>query len=371
MYKIKSIRFRYGFTLVELLVVIAIIGVLIALLLPAIQAARESARRSSCTNKIRQFAIAAHNYHDVNQSLPAGSNGVGTGGGEAWSAHCGLLPFMEQETAFTVIKKFMGMEAGNTNYNPADVDTERAVAGQMLRQAIDSFLCDSDGFAKRKRVSDYARTNYMMSCGDNSQKYRNKNGEPRGLFGHYYWYGLESITDGTSNTILWGERAVFTEANTTKIIGGGIAIYPYTATSGSWDILQNASLKLEDCLALKKNGEYNDDAVSGTISGYRKEGGTRWNASWTAWTYCNEILPPNAPSCVARSDQADPMVTPPTSYHPGGVNMAFADSSVSFISETIHYGTLTGAKCLWSGESPFGVWGALGTKNGGENQSRP
>ncbi|MGL4595805.1 MAG: DUF1559 domain-containing protein [Thermoguttaceae bacterium] len=378
MFRNQFSKLLRAFTLVELLVVIAIIGVLIALLLPAVQAAREAARRSGCTNKIRQFAIATHNYHDTNKSLPAGSNGNGASvaghanggwGGEAWSAHTGLLPFMEQNAVYDSLTTYYRTYTANAApTNMASTDATEANFAASVRSTISSFLCDSDGFAWRKLPTEYARTNYVMSSGDNSQKYRDKQGIPRGPFGAYHWFGLEAISDGTSNTILWGERAACMTANQNKVIGGGIAVYNFSGTTGGgWDTLQNAAMKIEDCLALKKSeGQYDS-----TITTYRTEGGSRWYCSWTAWTYCNTILPPNSPSCVSRSDQADPMITPPTSFHPGGVNMAFADASASFISDTINYGTLPGKICPWTGPSPFGVWGALGTKDGGENAARP
>src|SRR5213595_1234169 len=102
-------RGNRGFTLIELLVVIAIIAVLIALLLPAVQAAREAARRAQCVNNLKQLGIALHNYHDVNNVLPWGA---GPWGWHDWSAHVMMLPYIEQTSLFNAIN-FVARDSNN------------------------------------------------------------------------------------------------------------------------------------------------------------------------------------------------------------------------------------------------------------------
>ncbi|MGL4595714.1 MAG: DUF1559 domain-containing protein, partial [Thermoguttaceae bacterium] len=220
---------------------------------------------------------------------------------------------------------------------------------------------------------DYGRTNYMQCSGDNGTKYQNystTNGVTRGCFGNHQWVGMDMITDGTSNTLLFSERAICIPTGYQNVIGGGIAVVAdaFPKTDGGWDTLSVATgtLDLDKCKNFAVNGIY----PTGTTT--RNEPGNRFFTAWMANTYCNTILPPNSASCVARNDQADPMLVPPTSFHSGGVNAAFADGSVSFISNTINYSSGgTNPKAVWTGKSPFGVWGALGSKSGSESSAKP
>ncbi|MGL6196299.1 MAG: DUF1559 domain-containing protein, partial [Thermoguttaceae bacterium] len=142
--KIGSMGKQKGFTLVELLVVIAIIGILIALLLPAVQAAREAARRMQCSNNLKQILLGLHNYHDTQNSFPAMAarcNGVGT---ESWSGLLHLLTYMEQGARFEAI----------ANSGLGNIWTAHA----SLEGAIPGYLCPSDGNSKSLR---WTPTNYM------------------------------------------------------------------------------------------------------------------------------------------------------------------------------------------------------------------
>ncbi len=135
---------RRAFTLIELLVVIAIIGVLIALLLPAVQAAREAARRAQCTNNLKQIGLAMHNYHSAMGSFPLGSilarSSVSTYGGNKWSVHSQLLAFMEQKAIYNAL-----------NFS---VSPNNGMGGPMNRTGritrINTFLCPSDGLAGKE-----------------------------------------------------------------------------------------------------------------------------------------------------------------------------------------------------------------------------
>ncbi len=189
---------RRGFTLIELLVVIAIIAILMALLLPAVQQAREAARRTSCRNNLRQFAVAFHNYHDTHQCFPPGyvfKPGLqGNAAGAGWGAM--LLPFLEQSTTFNQL------DFSEPVYSPVNATT------RMIHLPV--FLCPSDtvsgtGFVEMGSSAErYAMASYVRSFGppdlDATQEKRD------GLFSRNSKSRIADITDGTSSTLMLGER---------------------------------------------------------------------------------------------------------------------------------------------------------------------
>ncbi|NUQ61667.1 MAG: DUF1559 domain-containing protein [Pirellulales bacterium] len=201
--------YRRGFTLVELLVVIAIIGTLVALLLPAVQSARESARRTQCINNEKQIALALHNYHDVYHSFPPGTL---AGWGHSWAAH--ILPQLEQRPLFDTI------DWGDVG-NWYDTDPVSLALQNLARARISVFRCpsqpgpDSDNHV----ISDRFRTNYVANAGSDvtiddvanppgsQTDMTNSNGV---LLANLCWNpwrttSLRDITDGTSNTLMIGE----------------------------------------------------------------------------------------------------------------------------------------------------------------------
>ena len=192
-----SSRLR-GFTLIELLVVISIIAILMALLLPAVQQAREAARRTSCRNNLRQFALAFHNYHDAHQTFPPGyvyKPGLqGNAAGAGWGAM--LLPFLEQPAVY-----------GQLNFSEPVYSPVNATA-RMIHLPV--FLCPSDtvsetGFVEMGSAAErYAMASYVASFGppdlDDTQEKRS------GLFSRNSKTRLADITDGTSSTLMLGER---------------------------------------------------------------------------------------------------------------------------------------------------------------------
>ncbi len=208
----KVLNVRAAFTLVELLVVIAIIGILVGLLLPAVQAAREAARRMQCSNNAKQMALALHNYADVYKSFPArkyGSTGTtGTANGPTngnrshnagrISGYIALLPYIEQSAMFNVI------QAGDATLTPAIAPGGPRGDHNWVNgwnTVPSAYKCPSDpgvtlgtpGQSSGKNIS------YAMCVGD--QVANINNGAVRGLFGRFKWRKFGELTDGTSNTV--------------------------------------------------------------------------------------------------------------------------------------------------------------------------
>ncbi|MDR1270395.1 MAG: DUF1559 domain-containing protein [Planctomycetaceae bacterium] len=193
----------FGFTLVELLVVITIIGVLIALLLPAVQAAREAARRMQCGNNLHQWGIAFHNYHDTMQNFPTPWNTNG------FSVQAMALPFIEQGAFASQIDFSKSVYGGSGGYNLGYTNLKL-----LLSQPLNMMTCPSESVSLKKTVVDGSETidiyggNYVVCTGSGtgSSFLLNKDGD--GIFHFGFGKDMSAITDGTSNTILMAETLV-------------------------------------------------------------------------------------------------------------------------------------------------------------------
>ncbi|MCU0961312.1 MAG: DUF1559 domain-containing protein [Pirellulaceae bacterium] len=350
---------RAGFTLVELLVVIAIIGVLVALLLPAVQAAREAARRTQCVNHMKQVGLALHNYHDTWNKLPPRIGGDAYANNYCPSGMSRLLPYVEQAPLYDLISNpqvingvwfpAFNVPGWDTRYTPWNA-------------SIAVFLCPSDGNART--AEGIGRCSYHFSNGD----YFGWWGDPttRGPFEVWSlypdwpnWYqggvvGFAAITDGTSNTIAMLERAV-PAPGTERSIRAAVAVNQ----TGAVNYSGTSSPIL--CKALVgRSGNYQDGVATG---------------NWAAGTYSfgwpgrnteiATVLGPNSPSCSIYAEDWNSVMWSASSYHPSGVNGVFCDGSVRFIRDSIDTGN-TALPPVASGPSPYGVWGALGSKNGRE-----
>jgi prepilin-type N-terminal cleavage/methylation domain-containing protein len=298
---------RSGFTLVELLVVIAIIGILVALLLPAIQAAREAARRSQCTNNLKQIGIALHNYHDTYRSFPSGYIRIGAPAGWGWPAL--ILPFMEQQALYDEIGVQRTRLHALINNNPPYNQNNN---NNPLRTELKAYRCPSDSGAQGGVVVNDRRfdgwnyndmrpgvSNYMAVAGNRDM---NNNGScnpclPRDSYGPFFHNSeitFADILDGSSNQLMVGERE-------TK-----------NCRSGTWIGIRNAegTGSRGTPYVLGWSGPRLNQPVGGVFPS--------WGAGGPA---------PNSVGCGEGF----------SSFHPGGALFVLGDGKVRFVSDDIHY----------------------------------
>ncbi|WP_437222723.1 DUF1559 domain-containing protein [Planctomicrobium sp. SH661] len=333
-----SSSMRRGFTLIELLVVIAIIAVLVALLLPAVQQAREAARRSQCKNHLKQLGLALHNYHETHSVLPPRQGGPGAitstrppedpnyaSAGAVFpyarqSAHVFLLPFYDQAPLFQKIQA-----APDEPWN-----------GGVYQVQISTLACPSS--PRPYNLTPVGYTNYAYCAGDtrlgNSRRVR-------GLFGFQSSVRFRDVTDGLSNTIAMGERGVSMQA---KDINSGLVTSDQSSPGQCTNWFPGTSYP----------SNYGTEEYAGLF----------WSDGGTLMTSFSTGAPPNKSQCVWYDpDQGGWLAA--SSHHVGGAHVLMADGSVHFISNSIDAGTQN-ANPVTSGQSPYGVWGALGSKDGAE-----
>lgn len=356
---------RRGFTLIELLVVITIVGLMVAILLPAVQQAREAARRMQCANHLKQFGIALHNYHFTYNSFPpakGGTHGYGSpsrldGNYLRKSGTIALLPQLEQQALFERI------EAGDPTTlppiprgGPAPFSMNDP-APTIYRQNISTFVCPSDPGID----SDRGNCNFAFCRGDfigtdsrSGRDARNVNG----LFCLVTCFGFKDILDGASNTIAMSERV---QAN----FGIGAKASPDIREStiiGVPAIIVNPAMCAVTASGNIKGRRYiNGSSIKGRFSSIWSDGQPEINSFFT-------VTPPNGASCISDlNHNADAVVGiyAASSYHVGGANALMADGGVKFASDSIDTGNTLLSTSIGR-QSPYGVWGALGTKAGSE-----
>jgi prepilin-type N-terminal cleavage/methylation domain-containing protein/prepilin-type processing-associated H-X9-DG protein len=418
MINIKPSAGRRGFTLVELLVVIAIIGILVGLLLPAVQAAREAARRMSCSNNFKQIGIAIHNYHAAYKQLPMHGAGTDSPGASAppfgnagpsdnwWTTYShsnswrlsvlvGLTPFMEQQGIWDTI--------ANPNTRDATDPTVSYMPpwppmGPVPSQAryipwvseIPTIRCPSDPGVGLPALG---RTNYAACLGDSffysiqgARQFRNNNGPRwkrtawnaghsrhnnaanRGIFSPHDDRKFRDILDGLSNTIMMGEIAT---------------------DLGDKDIRTNADNETSQWInQIRDNPSYCSDqglidperprfwAPSTPVWGAVNGRGFRWASHRMEMTGMHTVLGPNRELCAQRFPGGR-TVCPPSSRHQGGCHILMGDGAVVFITDSIEAGNARSPQVWLNGantnpfngpgaQSPFGLWGSLGTRANGE-----
>lgn len=309
-------RSRRAFTLVELLVVIAIIGILVSLLLPAVQAARETARRMQCGNNFKQLTLALHNYHDTHRALPAGRTLQGI------STHAFLLPFIEQGNVHDLVDFRVG-------WNHPSNDLARAVPISIFQCPSDPQSVLPDGWAANNyRVNQGSGILWGLPPADSGDPNFGMTG-PNGVFYLNSWTRLAEILDGTSNT------AALSEHGTGDFNNGAWhrndTFWPQTNP-------MTPDEAMRDCMAIDPT-----NLAFQRVSAV----GAPWLQGYHSTSIYFHVSPPNSRSCMFPPGR---IATSAQSSHPGGVSMSLCDGSVRFVSETID----------------LVVWRALGTRKGGE-----
>lgn len=304
-------RRRRGFTLVELLVVIAIIGVLVGLLLPAVQAAREAARRMSCSNNLKQIGLALQNYHDTHLSFPPAfiEN-------HGWMLNTYLLPFTEQGALYEQLNTGVRMDVTN------------ATTLSLCRTVLPGYLCPSSDEPDPSQHAKYSIngqrigvSNYLGVMGPQDFRCQATGATVNGIFFQGSRTKMRDITDGTSNTFIFTERS----SHRSKWRGGVWA----GTTTVEWDSYQPAAPPVYYC------GKY----------GYE---GLRNSLAWVISPY--GLLNGNAASQTGDG---------PSSLHPGGCHFLFVDGSVHFITESIDAASNTVG-------SSMGLYQRLAARNDGQ-----
>jgi len=388
-----------GFTLVELLVVIAIIGVMVGLLLPAVQAAREAARRMSCGNNFKQIGLALHNYHAAYDKLPM--HGTGTHGRlplNSWdgsditsnmrlSMLVGLTPFMEQQALWEQISSpLVGRTDQSLTTNPGSPTQPWVSMGptpdrlQYLPWATEmsTLRCPSDPGVGLPALG---RTNYVACTGDSTHENRNgylsvtttsplpypptagtaqnMRGGGRGVFVMRLQTGFRDILDGTANTIAMGEIATDLGDRDVRTIGPG------TSINNNVNPFINNPLQCRTGIDPLRPRFW---APATTTLGNNGRG-FRWADAWPDFGQCMTILPPNTEMCgmggADRNNQAGM-----SSRHQGGAHVLMADGAIKFITDSIEAGNSNAPNVRNGGTgtaspgspSPYGLWGSLGTK---------
>ncbi|MCA9191202.1 MAG: DUF1559 domain-containing protein [Planctomycetales bacterium] len=360
-----------GFTLVELLVVIAIIGILVGLLLPAVQAAREAARRMQCSNNLKQLGLSLLNYESAFKKFPSRSGGTGpyfanTGLGNSnrgrRSGFIPLLPFIEGNNQWNAVV------AGDVANNdpPEGPHAWRSYAPWNTSPGF--MRCPSDGgFVNATRTNSYA-----MCAGDMVESLTNglSGRQARGIFGarpsntQSVFYTIGSVSDGTSNTIAFSERLCQqntpVRAQNPPTVNAGQVEYVLGVHTRVAGLIDNPSL----CRTVT------DGRYFAAGSQVQSRFGIAWQDAQPMYVAFNTVLGPNSPACADGGTWGDSthLVIPPASRHTGGVNASFVDGSVHFMSDNIDTGN-TSARQTLTGPSMYGAWGALGSKSGGEVNS--
>ncbi|APZ93754.1 DUF1559 domain-containing protein [Fuerstiella marisgermanici] len=349
-----------GFTLIELLVVIAIIAILIALLLPAVQQAREAARRTQCKNNLKQLGLALHNYHDVHKMFtPNGVAGttenVGGRYNQAWLSWSGLamlLPYIDQGPVYNQI---------DFNYR-WDNNNGGTVNNTMARTRIPAFVCPSDPGANASYTANMSPTSYGFSAGPASNWSMRTNNP--GFATLYKGSKVRDFIDGTSNTIAVAEQQIglntgiwdtskTKRSNWHRVVTGTRLQHANNTNGRVWSTAQTRvdaiNAYYDSCKAMYDSG-------SGW-NGSSDEQGRFWAAGRVFWgPWLTTLVGPNAgPSCDNDNSVTDMSIKEPSSYHTGGVQVLLADGSVRFVSENIDQRTWIGAGSISGGET-LGEW---------------
>lgn len=390
-------RTATAFTLVELLVVIALIGVLVGLMLPSVRTSREAARRMSCSNNAKQIGLALQNYHSAHNQLPmqqggtfdAASNSGGTSapGNNRYrlSFLVGSLPYLEQQALWERISEGGLSDPGGTAFarmGPAPWTREF----DPWQTELPTLRCPSDpGIG----LPSHGRTNFAACLGDAthwintgatrwdwdagawlSDRTSQVDASGRGVFVPRQVMRLDDITDGLANTIMIGEVA--TDLGDRDRRTSPSLVNPWTVIH---DDPQFCHDQIDQTRPMFWAGS-GDDGGPPSLGRSDQRRGLRWADGAALYTGCNTIRTPNTELCLAGGDSGIG-VLPPSSRHQGGAHVLMADGAVVFITDSIEGGDPSCGTVIRGGsgprapqsESPYGLWGALGTRNSMEETS--
>jgi len=377
----RKVRCVRGFTLVELLVVIAIIGILVGLLLPAVQAARESARRMECSNNLHQIMLALANYESQQGKFPAGRlapdwsvGGVPQAGytnyntvnqnpaGGHWtgfrSVHAAILPFMEQGNIYsminfavpTAVRMTTGGVPSNANYNayaqaaglflcPSDANTGRIISENNYRYNFGGST-PYGGAENATRNDNITASAHGFSCGGN------------GAFTIKHHLSASAIRDGLSNTVFFSER---TKGSGWNLAVASPRIEDIVTTPGRSNTMMHPDALMRDCMTF--NGApstFHFNSAGRWLEGSDFSNG--WPFAFYSSTMYNHVAPPNWQYHDCGNWSAIPdapgehAIVSARSMHRGGVNGAMGDGASRFFADTID----------------LQVWRGLGTRDNRE-----
>ena len=394
---------KRGFTLVELLVVIAIIGVLVGLLLPAVQAAREAARRMSCSNNFKQIGLGFHNYHSAYKTLPKirggtyrfGTNlqartpvprGAAYGGNNFHnlSALVPITPFVEQQALWEDISNPFAVKeplsAVGLFFSAMGPQVAMSLANHLNFQYdpwltnVPTFRCPSDPGVG---LPSQGRTNYGVCIGDSMQYQNtgfmtqtgmvNQMNAPRakatcrGMFFPRKFTKFRDTLDGLSNTIMGGEM-------NTDLGDNDIT----TRVAQQNQIIHNPSICASEIDPTRPRFWLPTADFAGNSVEIQR--GYKWANGMAVNTGITTILPPNREICSRGNNTFTQGMYGPSSRHVGGCHILMGDGAVVFITDSIEAGDNTHGNIIWNGmgtrspgkKSPYGLWGALGTRANGE-----
>ena len=317
-------RGRGGFTLIELLVVIAIIAILVAILLPAVQQAREAARRTQCKNNLKQLALATANYESTHAVLPL----VGGDSYHCYSPQAQVLPFVDAANLHDVIdfdEPLIVFPPWQSPINPLLVD--------VAKQQLPIFLCPSDSgnpMTVDDRGQEWAGGNYLVNLGTGEDISYVTSRPSNGLFWRGSSVRFRDITDGASNTLLMSESLFGDRGGDTATLVSVDRQLARTGMGGPPGAHTGASL------------------AAGPKTSFRGNRLQSWIRALGYTTCINGFLPPNSPEPdVAHHGDA---IMAARSAHTGGVQASMADGRVLFVNDSVD----------------LAVWRALFTRAGGE-----
>ncbi|QDV43985.1 Type II secretion system protein G precursor [Stieleria neptunia] len=405
---------RQGFTLVELLVVIAIIGILVGLLLPAVQAAREAARRMSCSNNFKQIGLAIHNYHTAFKQIP--TNGTGTARTPSTpngTQDCNrlflswlvpILPYMEQQALWDSIS--------NPSTQATPGQSVQATGGVWFPMGpcpwetryvpwvtqVPAFRCPSDP-GQARGPGQLARTNYAASLGDAADRSHNGGVNDYGFFGNrnnrdenwaveraraaqrgFFWNRNEmkfrDVLDGLSNTIAAAE--VCTSGGKREVKADFVRNISDMANPNN-TILIPARCKEGVHIDPERPQFY--DETANVRSSLSQSKHARWADSRAYYSAMHTMLPPNNANCVNTGSDGNHsgVISTAGSRHTGGAHVLMGDGAVIFMTDSVdggnpelptvcvqRSGNSFPISSLPGSESNYGLWGALGTRDASE-----